>query len=102
MSTSLDLGAEMSHTIRDRTKLLNRVRRLRGQVNGVEKLLGQESECGPVLQQLAACRGAINGLMAEILEDHIRFHVIDPDIDPESEQAEAAEQLVDLVRSFYR
>lgn len=55
-----------------------------------------------MLQQLAACRGAINGLMAEILEDHIRFHVIDPDIDPESEQAEAAEQLVNLVRGFFR
>lgn len=92
----------MPHSIRDQTKLLNRVRRLRGQVNGIEKLLEQESECGPVLQQLAACRGAINGLMAEILEDHIRFHVVDPNIDPESEQAEAAEQLVDLIRSYFR
>jgi len=92
----------MAHTIRDRTKLLNRVRRLRGQVNGIEKLIEQESDCGPVLQQLTACRGALNGLMAEILEDHIRFHVVDPDINPESEQAEAAEQLVDLVRSYFR
>ena len=90
------------HTIRDRTKLLNRVRRLRGQVNGVEKLLQQESECGPVLQQLTACRGAINALMAEILEDHIRFHVADPDVNPESEQADAVEQLVDVVRSYFR
>lgn len=92
----------MPHTVRDQTKLINRVRRLRGQVNAIEKLLEQESECGAVLQQLAACRGALSGLMAEILEDHIRFHVVDPKVDPESEQAEAAEQLVDLVRSYLR
>ncbi len=92
----------MSHTVRERTKLLNRVRRIRGQINAIEKSLEAESECGPVLQQLAACRGAINGLMAEMLEDHIRYHVVDPDADPESEQGEAAEQLVDLVRSYLR
>ena len=92
----------MTHTIRDRTKLSNRVRRIAGQIGGVKKLLDDESECGPVLQQLAACRGAINGLMAEILEDHIRFHVVDPDLDPESDQGEATEQLVDIVRSYLK
>jgi len=92
----------MAHTIRERHKLMNRVRRIRGQINGIEKLLAEDSDCGVVLQTLAACRGAINGLMAEILEDHIRFHVVDPDIDPESDQAEAAEQLVDLVRSYLK
>jgi DNA-binding FrmR family transcriptional regulator len=65
----------VAHTIRDRTKLLNRVRRIAGQINSVRKLLDEESECGPVLQQLAACRGAINGLMGEILEDHIRIWI---------------------------
>ena len=92
----------MAHTVRERTKLMNRVRRIRGQISGIEKALEEDSDCGKVLQQLAACRGAINGLMAEILEDHIRFHVIDPDVDPESEQAEATEQLVDLVRSYLK
>lgn len=92
----------MTHTIRERTKLLNRVRRIRGQINGIEKLLEDEADCGKVLQTLAACRGAINGLMAEILEDHIRFHVVDPEISPESEQAEATEQLIDLVRSYLK
>jgi DNA-binding FrmR family transcriptional regulator len=92
----------VAHTVRERTKLLNRVKRIRGQLNGVEKLLEQESDCGVVLQTLAACRGALNGLMAEILEDHIRYHVVDPDIEPESPQAEAAEQLVDLLRSYLR
>jgi DNA-binding FrmR family transcriptional regulator len=92
----------MTHTVREQEKLLNRVRRIRGQLNGIEKLLEAESDCGKVLQQLAACRGALNGLMAEILEDHIRFHVADPDLDPESDQAEATEQLIDLVRSYLR
>ncbi len=92
----------MAHTVRERTKLMNRVRRIRGQISGIEKALEEDSDCGKVLQQLAACRGAINGLMAEILEDHIRFHVVDPDVDPESEQAEATEQLVDLVRSYLK
>lgn len=92
----------MAHTVRERSKLMNRVRRIRGQISGIEKALEEDSDCGKVLQQLAACRGAINGLMAEILEDHIRFHVVDPDVDPESEQAEATEQLVDLVRSYLK
>ena len=92
----------MAHTVRERNKLMNRVRRIRGQISGIEKALEEDSDCGKVLQQLAACRGAINGLMAEILEDHIRFHVVDPDVDPESEQAEATEQLVDLVRSYLK
>ena len=92
----------MSHTVRERQKLMNRIRRIRGQINGIEKLLEQEADCGDVLQTLAACRGAINGLMAEILEDHIRFHVVDPNIDPESDQAQATEQLVELVRSYLK
>jgi DNA-binding FrmR family transcriptional regulator len=92
----------MAHTVRERTKLLNRVRRIRGQVGSIEALLEADSDCGKLLQQLAACRGAINGLMAEILEDHIRFHVVDPSVEPGSDQAEAAEQLVDLVRTYLK
>jgi DNA-binding FrmR family transcriptional regulator len=92
----------MVHTIRDRAKLMNRVRRIRGQVSAIEGLLEQEADCERVLQTIAACRGAINGLMAEVVEDHVRFHVIGPDIDPTSDQAQAAEQLVDLVRSYLK
>jgi len=92
----------MPHTIREKSKLLHRVRRLRGQVNGVERLLEAEADCEKVLQQIAACRGAINGLMAEVLEDHVRDHVLDPDLDPRSEQAQAAEQLIDILQSYVR
>jgi FrmR/RcnR family transcriptional regulator, repressor of frmRAB operon len=92
----------MAHTIRDRTKLLNRVRRVRGQLNGIEKLLENEEECGRVLQQLAACRGALTGLMAEILEGHVRHHVAGPDVKAGSPRADAVEELVDVLRSYFR
>jgi len=90
------------HTVRDREKLLNRVKRIRGQVTAVEGLLQDEADCEKVLQTLAACRGALNGLMAEVVEDHVRFHVIGPDAHPDSEQVRAADQLVDIVRSYLK
>lgn len=90
------------HTVRDKAKLLNRIRRIRGQVTAIEGLLQEEIDCERVLQTIAACRGAIDGLMAEVLEGHIRFHVVAPDADPASEQSQAAEQLIDLVRSYLK
>lgn len=92
----------MAHSVREQDKLLHRIRRIRGQLGAVERLLEEPADCGPVLQQLAACRGALNGLMGAILEDHIRYHVADPDADPDSEHALATEQLVDLVRSYLK
>ncbi|HEV2248568.1 MAG TPA: metal/formaldehyde-sensitive transcriptional repressor [Terriglobia bacterium] len=92
----------MAHTVRDKQKLLMRVRRIRGQVNALEKLLEAEADCSKTLHLTVACRGAINSLMAEILEGHIRFHVISPDDKPTSEQAEAAEDVIDVVRSYLK
>jgi DNA-binding FrmR family transcriptional regulator len=68
----------MAHTIRDKQKLINRVRRLRGQIEAIEKALAQEQECSLILQTIAASRGAIDALMAEVIEDQIRLHVADP------------------------
>src|SRR2546427_1852225 len=68
----------MAHTQRDKKKLLDRIRRIRGQVNAVEKAVEEERECSAVLQTLAACRGAINGLLAEIIEGHVEHHLADP------------------------
>jgi FrmR/RcnR family transcriptional regulator, repressor of frmRAB operon len=92
----------MAQAVRDKTKLLNRIRRIRGQVSAIETLLENEAECGRVLHTIAACRGAIDGLQAELLEDHIRYHVVDPEAGPESEQVQAAEELVDLLRSYLK
>ena len=92
----------MSHTVREKTKLLKRVRRIRGQVEAVERALEEEIGCGDVLHLVAAVRGAINGLMAEVVEDHIRFHVVDPAREPDRERAEGAQELIDVVHSYLK
>ncbi len=66
----------MGHTIREKTKLIARVRRIRGQVEAVERALASETECTDVLRLIASVRGAVNGLMGEVMEDHILEHVV--------------------------
>ena len=92
----------MAHTTRDKEKLLTRVRRIRGQVEAIERALREEEECADLLQLVAACRGALNGLMAELVEGHIRFHVLDPNRAKDSPQATAAEELIDIVRAYMK
>jgi DNA-binding FrmR family transcriptional regulator len=90
------------HTVRERDKLIARVRRIRGQVEAVEKSISHGDECSKVLTTVAACRGALTALTAEILEDHIRFHVMDPEAKASSKRALAGEELIDVVRAFLR
>ncbi|MGD0127098.1 MAG: metal/formaldehyde-sensitive transcriptional repressor [Terriglobia bacterium] len=92
----------MAHTARDKEKLLIRVRRIRGQIEAVERALSETRECAEVLQLVAACRGALNGLMAELIEGHIRFHVLSPNGKKGSPQAEAAEELIEVVRTYLK
>jgi DNA-binding FrmR family transcriptional regulator len=92
----------MSHTIKNKDKLILRVRRIRGQIEGVERALTSEQDCSDILRQITAARGAMNGLMAELLEDHVRFHVLDPKRKPTSEQAVAADELVDIVKAYLK
>jgi DNA-binding FrmR family transcriptional regulator len=92
----------MAHTAREKEKLLLRVRRLRGQIEAIERALDSEEDCTSVLQLMAACRGALNGLMAEVIEGHVWFHVLSPDTGKESPQAAAAEELIDVVRTYLR
>jgi DNA-binding FrmR family transcriptional regulator len=92
----------MAHTTKDKEKLLNRVRRIKGQIEAIEKALDEDQECSKVLQTIAASRGAINGLMAEVLEGHVRFHVVDPSRKPTTEQAEATEELIELVNRYLK
>jgi len=89
------------HTIREKTKLLNRVRRVRGQIEAIERALEKEQGCAAVLHLVVAARGAMNGLMAEVIEDHIQLHVADPEL-PQTERARGAEELVDIVQSYLR
>jgi DNA-binding FrmR family transcriptional regulator len=92
----------MAHTIRDKKKLLNRVNRISGQVEAIKRALDQEQDCTDLLRTIAACRGAINGLMAEVIEGHIRFHIIDPNEKPKSAKAQAAQELMDVVNSYLK
>jgi DNA-binding FrmR family transcriptional regulator len=92
----------MAHTAKDKAKLLKRVRRIRGQVDAMERALASEQDCFAVLQLMAACRGALNGLMAEVMEGHIRFHVLSPNAGKNSPQLGAAEELIDVVRAYLK
>ncbi len=92
----------MAHIIRDRNKLLNRVRRIRGQVDAVERALEEGVDCSDILHTIAACRGAIDGLMGEVIEGHIRFHVVDPDHRPTSERAKATQELIDVIKMYMK
>jgi DNA-binding FrmR family transcriptional regulator len=91
----------MSKTAREQAKLLNRIKRIRGQMDTIERTLALDShECADVLMLLAAVRGGINGLMGEVLEDHIRLHLLEdgnaaltPDL---------GEDLIDLVRAYLK
>ena len=84
--------------VKERNKLLNRVKRIRGQVDAIERMLSDDKEdCADVLNLLAACRGAVNSLMAEVLEDHIRDHVATGKPSPE-----IAEDLIDIVRAYLK
>lgn len=89
----------MGHTIRDKQKLLNRVRRIRGQVEAIERALVEETGCMQVLQQITSCRGAMNGLLAVVLEDHIRTHLVDAEAHG---VGDAKEQLVEIIHSYFK
>lgn len=92
----------MGHTIKNKEKLLARVRRVRGQVEAVERALEQEKGCAAVLQLVVAARGAMNSLMAEVIEDHIRLHVVDPARERQRGRARGAEELIEVIQSYLR
>ncbi|MGO4448237.1 metal/formaldehyde-sensitive transcriptional repressor [Phyllobacterium sp. TAF24] len=92
----------MSHTTAEKTKLIARIRRLKGQMEAVERGLEAEVPCGEILNLVASVRGAVNGLMGELIEDHIRMHVVDPDKDEDAERAQGAAELIDVVRKYLK
>jgi DNA-binding FrmR family transcriptional regulator len=81
--------------------LLTRVRRIKGQAEALEKALEQESDCSAVFQQIAAIRGAVNGLMAEVLEGHLREHLGADDIPPKM-RSEDLDLVVAVLRSYLK
>ena len=90
----------MAHTIREKKKLLARVRRIQGQATALEKALEGESDCASVLQQIAAIRGAVNGLMAVVMEEHLMDHVVR---EPEAERREQdMDTVLQVIRSYLK
>jgi DNA-binding FrmR family transcriptional regulator len=91
----------MSHTVKGKKALLTRVRRIRGQAEALERVLEAGGDCGAILQQIAAIRGAVSGLMNEVLEGHLRDHLGPDAVDPE-QRAHDLEPVLRVVRSYLK
>jgi DNA-binding FrmR family transcriptional regulator len=92
----------MAHTIKEKKRLLARVGRIRGQVEAIERALTEEADCERIMHMIAGIRGSVAGLMAEVVEDHIRTHLVDPEKNPGALNADAANQLIDVVHAYLK
>ncbi|QOW24931.1 formaldehyde-responsive transcriptional repressor FrmR [Lysobacter sp. H23M47] len=91
----------MPHSPEEKKRVLARVRRARGQLEALERALEAGADCGPVLQQIAAIRGAVNGVMSQVLESHLRGELGSPAEDPSRRQA-GIDDAVALVRAYLK
>jgi DNA-binding FrmR family transcriptional regulator len=89
----------MSLIARQNSKSLSRVRRIRGQIDAVERAIEQEIGCSELLRLIVKAHGEINGLIAAVLEDHIRTNVVDPAREPNSLRSSATDNLINIIRS---
>jgi DNA-binding FrmR family transcriptional regulator len=85
---------------KEKRKLLIRLRRIRGQLDAVERRIDEDASCAAILQQATACRGALDGFIAEVIEDHILEHLVDPSLPRDDPRAQAAEEPVEIVHSY--
>lgn len=92
----------MGHIATEKTKLLHRLRRLGGQIQSLERAIEADDPCVGVLQQATSCRGALDGFIAEVIEDHIREHMLDPGAGRDDPRTAAAEELVDIVHQYLK
>lgn len=89
----------MEYTEKEKRRLANRLSRLRGQVEAMRAALAEDAECTALLQQATACRGALDGFIANVIEHHIRQHLVDPKHSA-ADRAQAAEELIDVVHAY--
>jgi DNA-binding FrmR family transcriptional regulator len=92
----------VSHTVEEKKSLILRAKRIQGQVEALVRALEEERECSDVLQLMSAARGAMNSLMAELLEGHIRYHVLSGKQKPTYQQVAAADEVIDMVKSYLK
>lgn len=90
----------MGHLDRDNSKLVSRIRRIKGQLEGVERALDRHVDCSEVLRQIASIRGAMSGLTNEIFEEHLRSHVVDA-VDDKA-RAKGAEEMIQILKSYLK
>jgi DNA-binding FrmR family transcriptional regulator len=91
----------VAHTVKGKKGLLTRIRRIKGQVEALERALDHEADCASVLQQIAAIRGAVNGLMIEVLEGHLEEH-LGPEADDAKSRSKDLEQIISVLRSYLK
>ena len=90
----------VTYTKSEKVKLLNRIRRIRGQIEAVERALDDEQGCATVLHLIVTARGAMSSLMSEVIEDHIRLHVVDPE--KGTERTRGADELIEAVQAYLK
>lgn len=95
-------GDNLAHGVEEKQKLLNRARRLRGQIDALERAIDAEESCEEVMRLLAAARGAINAIMAEVVEDHILMHMLKPEGKPTRAERKSLDELLDVLRTYIR
>jgi FrmR/RcnR family transcriptional regulator, repressor of frmRAB operon len=92
----------MGHVAKEKSKLLNRLKRMRGQIEAIERAVDADDECATVLQQATACRGALDGFIAEVIEDHIREHMMGSQSGQDSTRSAAGEELIEIVHQYLK
>ena len=92
----------MSHITAAKKELVSRINRIQGQLDAIKEAVQEDHDCATVLQQVSACRGGINGLMAEIIEGEIKNHVLSPNAKANSSEAKAADELVEVLRRYIK
>jgi len=90
------------HTSQQKSKMLARVRRIRGQVEAIERALDKDAACDEVMHLIAAVRGATTGLMNEVIEDHVRGHLVNVERHPDALDPDAVEQLLDVLKTYLK
>lgn len=90
----------MSHTVKNKTKLLNRIRRIKGQLEGIERALESGAPCIEILRQISSVRGAAGSLSSEVIEGHLREHVMA--ISDADERQKGGEELIDVIKTYVK
>lgn len=91
----------MSHTHTNKDQLLARTRRIAGQVAAIERAIAEDAGCAAILHQVAGVRGAVAGLMDELVADHLQSHIVAPGLS-DTERAQGGDELLAVIRRYMK